>query len=709
MPPKKKSTGPPAAPLPAPNASHPCAALLPAALSPSSLADRPHSASYHAFLRSPFYPTPSSKRDTSPPPAKRKKKAAAEDVLPPLLETAIDAAAVQRKLLAWFDTVKDTRGMPWRKEVNPAQQTDEERAQRAYEVWVSEIMLQQTQVVTVVGYWTRWMAKFPTVELLAKADIEEVNEVWKGLGYYSRAKRLLDGAKTVVDNYDGHLPSTAEELLGVDGIGPYTAGAVSSIAFAQRSPLVDGNVQRVLSRLTALHAPQAAKQTSNFVWALADALVPAQPSPSSSSSFAADPDPETDPTSSPHFKRRRPSSKRDDLSDVGGPNKPGAWNQALMELGATVCTPKNPKCGECPLSEECLAYAEARYVAHRPSSASSSSSTAAEDIEDLCTLCSPLPYDTPSEAKTHNVEVYPMAKVRAKKREEETAVCVVEWVPEGTEGEGEEGRKVLLVKRPEKGLLAGLYEFPAVDLPPSDDPSTAFAGKKHLTALLSSLLSSPSLPAAVSSSSSDETGKHPLILVSRTALPVVSHTYSHMIRTYHPERLVLSSPSSSGPPALHTADSAPRPKGADKDLARSRPGFGKWVDASAVEGQNLGGAVGKVWEERQAVVSGKGGGSSGGGGAKKGKKAPSAAAAKGKKEKEAAAEKGQGSLLGFFGKKMGVVKVEEEKKARKEASAEDDDDDDDVIVVEEETKVKVVEKKVYKKRRTAPSSDEEDD
>lgn len=197
----------------------------------------------------------------------------------------------------------------------------------------------------------------------------------------------------------------------------------------------------MLSRLVALHAPAAAKSTTSFLWALADVLVPPQPAPD-------EPNP---------------------LDDVGGLNKPGAWNQALMELGATVCTPKNPKCDECPLSGECLAYAEVsrrplrgsvsgaqlsfpgqvRFIAKRPPSGPREQA-APVDIEDLCTLCAPLPYETSADGRAHSVEVYPMAKEKTKKREEDTAVCVVEWVPLGTP-EGEDERQVLLVKRPEKG------------------------------------------------------------------------------------------------------------------------------------------------------------------------------------------------------------------------------------------------------------------
>ncbi|GAA5971129.1 hypothetical protein JCM11641_004156 [Rhodosporidiobolus odoratus] len=737
MPPKKKSAPAPTRSLPPPSATHPCAALLPSIVAPSCLPERPHPASYHTFLSSPFYPGATSV-PAAPPPKKRKKTD--EPALPPLLDCAIEAAVVQKKLLEWFETVKGARGMPWRKDVDPAELSREERAQRGYEVWVSEIMLQQTQVVTCISYWKKWMQEFPTVKDLAEADVEDVNAVWTGLGYYSRAKRLLEGAKIVMDKYDGLLPETVEELLQIDGIGPYTAGAVSSIAFAKRSPLVDGNVQRVFSRFTAFHAPPAAKPTINFIWALADVLVPAQPSSSSTTSARPPLSEEPDVTSSPHFKGKKKRSStaasEEALLGVGGPNKPGAWNQALMELGATVCTPKNPRCDECPVREACLAYAEARYSAH--SSLNASTNEADEvDIEDLCTLCAPLPYDDDLQAKKHNVEVYPMAKERAKKREEETAVCVLEWMPQGAE-EGDEGRKVLLMKRPEKGLLAGLYEFPAVDSPPSSGASTAKTRNKYLDALLPTLIDIPDLADSLSSSSSTFTSSSfstsSVSILSRTQLPTVTHVYSHMVRTYHPIRVVLTSTT---PPALHSAlasssssstDSAKakvqkkkqtRAEAEDEDakgsVVQSLPGRGKWVDAHGVEGANIGGAVGKVWEERQRAVKGlsgpvkvKGKGKGKGAGKKLG----------GEKEGKGKVERGQGSLLGFFAKREGE-KVDEVVKVKKRQEKVEGSDDDLVIMEEkqvdveatkEETRVEAKEqKKVYKKRRIAPSSDTEDE
>ncbi|BGP25269.1 A/G-specific adenine DNA glycosylase [Rhodotorula toruloides] len=667
MPPKRKSAAVARPPLPAPNATHPCASLLPTVLNPTSLNERPHPASYHAFLTSLYYPKISS---DSEPPTKKRKKDSSQPKLPPALDTAIQAVIVQQKLLAWFDGVKEKRGMPWRKEVDPKTLPQKERTQRGYEVWVSEVMLQQTQVATVIPYWKKWMEKFPTVEALAKADIEEVNEVWKGLGYYSRAKRLLDGAKTVVDKHDAILPETAEGLLDIDGIGPYSAGSISSIAFAQRSPMVDGNVSRVLSRLTAFHAPASAKATTSYIWALADVLVPLQPT-----------------------KKEASQDGESSTLDIGGLNKPGAWNQALMELGATVCTPKNPNCAECPLNDECLAYAEARYVAHHPADGSA---TAPPDIEDLCTLCAPLPYGDASEARQHDVEVYPMAKEKTKKRDEETAVRVLEWVPSGADEKSEEGRKVLLIKRPEKGLLAGLYEFPAVDLPTSTASSTAKARSRYLDKLLHTLLDVPS-STTFGASSLEDTDASNLRILSRSTLPPVTHVYSHMNRTYHSERLVISSPSL---PILRKSLTSPPAK--NDDVVQSLPGRGKWVDVTAVEGENVGGAVGKVWEERQLQAKGL---ASTNGAKGKGKGKGKA----GEGAKKAKVEKGQGSLSGFF--------VKKEKRVEETIEA-----DDELIVVEEKREVKVASKnggstknhaeqetKIYKKRRIAPSSEDEDE
>jgi A/G-specific adenine glycosylase len=170
-------------------------------------------------------------------------------------------------------------------------------------------MLQQTQVKTVLGYYERWMQRFPTVKALADADDADVLHAWQGLGYYSRARRLLTGARAVSERHDGELPRSVDELLALPGIGPYSAGAIASIAFGLPEPIVDGNVVRVLSRLFALRGDPARAPLKQELWRLARVLVP----------------------------RDRPSE----------------FNQSLMELGATICTPTSPRCAECPVARQC--------------------------------------------------------------------------------------------------------------------------------------------------------------------------------------------------------------------------------------------------------------------------------------------------------------------------------------------------------------------
>lgn len=178
---------------------------------------------------------------------------------------------------------------------------------------VSELMLQQTQVVTVIPYFHRWMQRLPTVAALASASEPEVLKLWEGLGYYSRARNLHRAAKVIVAEHGGALPSTREQLLTLPGVGPYTAGAIASIAFDQPEPLVDGNVQRVLARLFAYRDDPRSKAGQTWLWETARSLVPG--------------------------------------------DRPGDFNSALMELGATVCTPKAPACPTCPLRKTCQANA----------------------------------------------------------------------------------------------------------------------------------------------------------------------------------------------------------------------------------------------------------------------------------------------------------------------------------------------------------------
>lgn len=204
---------------------------------------------------------------------------------------------INEKLLAWYDEVK--RPLPWRID------------QVAYKVWLSEIMLQQTQVVTVIDYFNRFIERFPTVHSLASADESDVFKLWEGLGYYSRARNVLKCARIISEVHAGVFPNTYAELVKLPGIGPYTAGAISSIAFGESVPAVDGNVFRVLSRVFCLDDPiDQLKSRPRFQSIASELLI----------------------------------------------NRPGDFNQALMELGATVCTPKRVKCKGCPLSDHCCAY-----------------------------------------------------------------------------------------------------------------------------------------------------------------------------------------------------------------------------------------------------------------------------------------------------------------------------------------------------------------
>lgn len=209
---------------------------------------------------------------------------------------------VRTQLLQWFDRSK--RDLPWRKTSDP------------YGVWVSEVMLQQTQVDRVIRYWTKFLARFPSVKVLAAAELKDVLGLWTGLGYYSRARNLHLAARELVARFEGELPDSVDALLTLPGFGRYTAGAVGSIAFGLETPLVDGNVARVLSRLLELDGVPGEKAREAGLWAAAEVL-------------------------------------------VEGP-RPGDWNQSLMELGATVCVPQNPLCLVCPVRSACRALAQGR-------------------------------------------------------------------------------------------------------------------------------------------------------------------------------------------------------------------------------------------------------------------------------------------------------------------------------------------------------------
>lgn len=203
-------------------------------------------------------------------------------------------------LLRWYDQVK--RDLPWRRTHDP------------YRIWLSEIMLQQTQVETVKAYYRRFLELFPTVQALAQAPEEQVLKAWEGLGYYSRARSLRQTAILVANDYQGHFPQTAEALQKLPGIGSYTAGAVASIAFGERVPAVDGNVNRVITRFYGLREDVGRPSVRREIARLALEAMPKE--------------------------------------------RAGDFNQALMELGATLCTPSSPRCEDCPWQERCDAYAQ---------------------------------------------------------------------------------------------------------------------------------------------------------------------------------------------------------------------------------------------------------------------------------------------------------------------------------------------------------------
>ncbi len=261
---------------------------------------------------------------------------------------------VRAALLSWFDSGR--RDLPWRKTRDP------------YAIWVAEMMLQQTQVRTVVPYYQRFLARFPTVRKLARASVDEVLEAWAGLGYYGRARNLHAAAREVVDHHRGKLPEDEAALRALPGIGRYTAGAIASIAFGRAAPVLDGNAARVLARLVAHDG------TPSLLWPLAADLVP--------------------------------------------PDRPGDFNQALMELGATVCTPRDPTCLICPLAVLCEARRQGR------------------------------------------TGELPRPRRRARPREASAACAIVE-----------RGAQWLVAKRPPHGLLGGLWEFPTFDLADGEEPA----------------------------------------------------------------------------------------------------------------------------------------------------------------------------------------------------------------------------------------------
>ncbi len=214
----------------------------------------------------------------------------------------IDWGAPRAALLAWYDAC--ARDLPWRRTRDP------------YAIWVSEVMLQQTRVETVIPYYARFLARFPSASALADAPLDDVLSCWSGLGYYRRARLLHEGARAVVREHGGKLPRERALRRALPGVGPYTAGAIGSIAFDLPEPIVDGNVARVLARVLCLDTPLGERTTERALWHEAERLAQGE--------------------------------------------RPGALNQALLEHGARVCTPLNARCDTCPLASGCAAREHAR-------------------------------------------------------------------------------------------------------------------------------------------------------------------------------------------------------------------------------------------------------------------------------------------------------------------------------------------------------------
>ncbi len=204
-----------------------------------------------------------------------------------------------QKIVEWF--LKNARDLPWRRTSDP------------YKIWISEVMLQQTTVATVIPYFERFLKRFPDVRTLASAREEEVLKFWEGLGYYRRAKNLHKGAQFVVSECEGRLPDSRDELMRVPGIGMYSSGAILSIAFRKAAAALDGNLIRVYSRYFGIEDPVDTRQILKSLWQIAERHVPEDP-----------------------LVRRE-------------------FAEGMMELGALICTPKNPRCGECPVSKNCVA------------------------------------------------------------------------------------------------------------------------------------------------------------------------------------------------------------------------------------------------------------------------------------------------------------------------------------------------------------------
>ncbi len=265
---------------------------------------------------------------------------------------------ISDRILSWYTRHK--RDLPWRKTRNP------------YFIWVSEVMLQQTQVDTVIPYYQRFLKQFPTIEALARASLQEVLKAWENMGYYARARHLHAAAREVANRMGGKIPKTWDELIRLPGIGTYTASAILSFAFNKRFPTVDGNARRVLSRLYAIQEPIDERRTQQKIHELATKMIPSE--------------------------------------------DPASFNHGIMELGATICKPQRPSCKTCPVQDLCLAFQKGLH------------------------------------------ETLPIMRERKPLRHKEMTAAVIR----------DKRGRMLIVQRPNKGLLGGLWKFPGGERAPDE-------------------------------------------------------------------------------------------------------------------------------------------------------------------------------------------------------------------------------------------------
>jgi len=373
---------------------------------------------------------------------------------------------------------------------------------------------------------------------LAASDIDTVNGLWKGLGYYSRAARLLAGAKRVVEELGGRLPDNAKDMETlIPGVGRYTAGAICSIAFNEQAPVLDGNVSRLISRLLAIHAPPKSKASLDLLWQGAQVM-------------------------------------------VEGATCAGDVNQALIELGSTVCKPRDPDCNGCPLQRWCHAY----QIAEKGETG---------DIEDLCTLCDPIPVSDGFDAPP--VTSYPMKVERKKQREELNIVSVVEW-------RSGNDRWFLLTRRPEGGLLAGLHEFPTSPEVPAS--ISVLEERETAMALLSCLIKSPPpVDSQSKAANTAQSGVPRLVKIERAG--DVLHVFSHIRKTYRVQWVILEGGGAHPSELAKRSSLASSTKKTKVAAGLPKKLESMWVPLDDVEKANIGTGVSKVWSQARSLWEGK--------------------------------------------------------------------------------------------------------